>query len=137
MERPCRQAIMEEHGMVGAPVPLRQVFWRRYNLRRRRPTARLGELAAEVLARGPSRRSRKLGELIEAWRAAVPAGYGRRSRIEAFARGRLIVIVDSAATKYFFGRQLGERLRTSLNEQLGAAVVNRIDYRIGSPVTQS
>jgi hypothetical protein len=73
-----------------------------------------------------------LGKLTEVWRAAVPADYRGRSRVEAFSRGRLIIIVDSAATKYFLGRQQGGTLLVSLNDRLGGAVVKRIDYRIGS-----
>ncbi len=135
MQRRQRRAILEEHGLFEAPVHCKRAFWQGYNLRRRRPAAKLGELATELLSGDSSRLPRRLGELTDLWRAVVPADCKGRSRVEVFSRGRLIVIVDSAATKYFLGRQLGGALLVSLNDRLGGAVVKRIDYRIGSPVS--
>jgi hypothetical protein len=128
---PNRQEILEEHGLFGAPAWRQQAFWRTYNLqRRRRSTGALGDLAAKAVSDQALGRARLLGRVRSAWQTVLPPQYAARCEVESFRRGRLLVAVDSATTKYVLSRQLGEALRTLMNDYLGASLVHSIGYRI-------
>lgn len=137
MKTSRRRMILDAHDMTYAPRHRQEAFWRRYNRRGRWGAAKLGDLASELVSDQSVRSACRLQEVVEAWRAVVPTDYDSVSRVEAFSRGRLLVVVANAATKYFLSRQVGEALITGLNGRLGGPVVKAIQYRVGSLTAQA
>jgi len=130
---PDRQDILDAHGLAGASRWRQHVFWRTYNAQRRRrarPTPVLGDIAAKAVSAEVLASARLLGSVRVAWQTVLPPQYVARCRVESFRRGGLLVLVDSAATKYVLSRQLGEALRTLMNDCLGSKLVQSIEYRI-------
>ncbi|MBN2562377.1 MAG: DUF721 domain-containing protein [Phycisphaerae bacterium] len=127
-----RRAILEDHDVLAAPAWRQDLFWRSYNRKGWRGAAKLADLASAALSEGTLRSARRLEQLAEAWRSVVPMGYERSSRVEGFSHGRLVVLVDSAATRYVLSRQVGRALVAALNGYLREARVRAIEYRVGS-----
>jgi len=132
METHRRQKILQERDLQYAPRYCQDMFWQRYNHRVWRVATRVGDVTAEIMSDQALQSARRLRAVARAWQAIVPAGYEKLSRIEGLARQRLQVTVDSAATKYYLSRQVGEKVLASLNDHLGGQVVKRIIYRVGS-----
>jgi hypothetical protein len=129
-----RRTILRSHQLENAPRALQELFWRRYNQttwRARRP-ASLQELLDSVAKDARLQPAGPLDELKAAWRRIVPEEFQRSTRIEGLSVGRLRVAVDSAATRYVLGRQIGPSLVDALNAAIGLEVVKRIDYRISA-----
>jgi hypothetical protein len=74
----------------------------------------LGGELIDFYQRQVEKRKSKLGKISEAWDALVPQQLQERSCLEGFHRGRLTVIVDSAAHLY----QLKQMLLAGLEKQL-------------------
>ena len=124
-----RQAILTQNGLHQAPPALQEAFWRRYNQPRRREVAELGQLAADWLAEGRDGADR-LEAVVAAWREVVPATILGRTRVEGLGRGRLRVMVDSAATRFTLTRRMGHTLIDAINAKMGKTAVRWIDCRV-------
>ena len=132
---PSRREILDEHDLLPAPRACQQLFWLRYNRQRRRwRTVHLSEAVAGVVSDAAVRSAQKLEGLAQAWGQIVPSEYARSTRVESLRSGRLVVMVDSASTKYVLARQ---PLLDILNEQVSAnegrrsKTVRQIEFRVG------
>lgn len=133
-----RQEILAENGLAASPKGCRQLFWLRYNRQYRWKAVRLGDVADGLLSDAALRSARRLGGLSEAWGRVVPAEYASLTKVESFRNGRLVISVDSAATRYALGRQAGAGLIERLNQEVGGdggwrvCRVQEIQYRVGA-----
>jgi hypothetical protein len=128
--RPTRRQILEENEMVFAPPEVLRMFWRRYNTARR-PAARMGDLAARLVASQARAKGGHLQALAAAWASILPKEIADHSDLESLRGGRLQVVVSDSATKFVLARQLNEMLVEALNSAVGKRLVREIDFRIG------
>jgi hypothetical protein len=133
---PSRREILDQHDLLPAPRACQELFWLRYNRQKKRwRTVHLGEAVSAVVSDAAVRSAQKLGGLARAWGQVVPAEYAGSTRVESFRGGRLVIMVDSASTKYVLSRQalievLNEQV--SANEGRRAGAVRQIEFRVGS-----
>lgn len=132
--RRSRQEILAREELQAAPLLYQKQFWARYNSRR--PTARvasLGDVVAGIVSEGALWAAKRLGGAEEAWREVVPRNMAAKTRVESLRRGRLVVMVDSASTRYVLARRLSPVLVEALNKHplLARTPVKTIEYRIG------
>jgi hypothetical protein len=132
VKQPLRQRIVAENDLASASPMLREAFWRSYNSRRRPEAVGLGELATELMDESLRGSNVSSDVLAEAWREVLPAEFATRTCVEGLSRGRLRVMVDSAATRFALSRRMGQALVDAINARLGRVVVRRIEYRMGS-----
>ncbi len=128
-----RRTILRSNRLENAPPAVQELFWRRYNQARsrRRPPLSLQELLDVVTKDSRLQPAEPLDEVAAAWQGAVPEEFQKLTRVEGLSGGRLRVAVDSAATRYVLGRQMGQTLIDALNTSVGSQVVQRIDFRLG------
>ena len=127
-----RREILRDNDLAVAPRWRQVLFWQQYNRARRRrgATANLAEVAEQLLSIQGLRSARRLYRMEQAWREVVPAPCSSRSCVETFSQGKLVVGVDSAATRFYLSRQAGADLVEQLNACLGEPAVNRVEYRV-------
>ena len=136
-----RREILDEQELLPAPRASQQLFWLRYNRGKRGwRTVHLSDALAGVVSNAAIRSAQRLEGLAEAWGQVVPAEYAASTRVESYRGGRLVVTVDSAATKYVLARQ---PLLQILNEQVWAnegrraSAIKLIEFRIGTPAPRT
>lgn len=66
------------------------------------------------------------------WQAILPAEYEGRTEVEQVGGGRLMVRVDSAATRYALGRRHGRVLLEALRRELPGVNIAEIRYRLAA-----
>lgn len=93
----------------------------------------LGDLAATAWPEAAQAIDGTVRRIDSAWQRVLPAEYAEAARVEGFRSGRLLVSVDSAATRYVLERQLGDKIREALNAELGSNEISRIEFRLGRP----
>lgn len=132
-----RQKILSEADLLAAPRACQQAFWLRRNREtRRRPVVRLGDVAADVVDDAALAGAGQVTVLSKAWRDLLPREYFGLTAVEQYRDGRLLIMVDSAATKYALSRRLGDEFVAALNRAAARAErdsgrVRRIAFRVG------
>ncbi len=131
-----RRDILRDNDLELAPRWRQVLFWEQYNRARRRrgATRNLADLAEQLLSNQGLRSARRLCRMEQAWREVVPERCSSQSRVETFSQGKLVVGVDSAATRFYLSRQAGVDLVEQLNAYLGEPAVNRVEYRVRAAV---
>jgi hypothetical protein len=127
-----RRSILNEKDLVTSPGWRRRVFWQGYKHWRSRSVRRLGDAMSQLSSESTLQSLGVLGELAQAWQSVIPPNCRDCSTVTAFIRGkgRLVVSVDDAATKYALSRQAQSAVIRRLNGTLGEDMVKSINYRI-------
>jgi len=104
---------------------------------RRRPVVRLGDVATDLMDDAVIAGAGHVSVLSKAWRELVPREYFGLTAVEQYRDGRLLVTVDSAATKYALSRRLGDEFVAALNRATDGFAepsgrVRRIAFRVGT-----
>lgn len=133
-----RRQILSKEDLLAAPRACQQAFWLRRNRQRRRQNAaRLGDVATEIVSEESLAGDSQVVLIAQAWRELMAKEYLGLTAVESYRNGRLMVTVDSAATKYSLSRRLGGEFMQTLNRTaedsgLTQARVRRIAFRIGA-----
>ena len=80
-------------------------------------------------ASGLSERTRDWA-VFRAWSEALGAGLGRHARAVRFARGELLVEVDSATHLHELSNFTGEQIRELANGRLGSEQIRRVHFQL-------
>ena len=92
---------------------------------RTRPERDLGIASAILDLRKRSQRThRRLGDLIDLWRAIVPPRLADHTRIASYRAGVLHVVVDSTAAQFELDRALREGLEAALRSRFRGTLVS-------------
>lgn len=127
-----RRQILMDADLLAAPRTCQQAFWMCRNQKfRRRPAVRLGEVAFDLVSDAAVAGASEVPALARAWREVIPCEYRGLAAVESYRDGKLVVTVDSAATKYALGRRLGDEFMSAMN-RVASSRVRRIVFRVGA-----
>lgn len=103
---------------------------RRQKANRLDRAVRLGETVKQLLERRIAPQQRRLGPVLESWRAMLPEELNRHCRITGLSSGQLEVKVDSPSYMYEL-RLCSSQLLETLERHCPGARISRIKFSIG------
>lgn len=94
-------------------------------------SARLGDVAKELMENRISRQQAKFGSIPEIWNQLLPEELLRHCKIDDISGGRLKVLVDLPTYKYEL-QLCSSELLSELQQQCPRAHIKKIKFAVGS-----